>query len=77
MCSLLDADLGTQVFLLTFQADVITGVLALSFDTFTFVATLVKTYQHFIEMRRLGLRGITQLIIRDGKLLNLAFKTIH
>lgn len=52
-------------------ANVITSVLALTFDAFTFFVTLIRTYQHVMEMRRLGQKGITELILRDGKQLTI------
>lgn len=52
-------------------ANVITSVLALAFDTFTFCVTLIRTYQHVMEMRRLGQKGITELILRDGEQLTI------
>ncbi|KAJ3858966.1 hypothetical protein EV359DRAFT_68567 [Lentinula novae-zelandiae] len=43
-------------------------MLALGYDIFIFILTVIKTVQHSLEMQRLNQSSITQVIIRDGTL---------
>lgn len=41
-----------------------TALLALQF--YVFIFTMIKTWHHVLESRRLGLSGVAYIILRDG-----------
>lgn len=52
-------------------ASVAVVAISLVLDTLVFAITLIKTYRHFLEMRRHNQSSLTGLLLRDGELLSI------